>query len=131
MKVIIIQNLIIDWIYWHFFGATKNLLRIWGNFLKFSLNFFSVSLLIKTAFQPWKRISQSYMGLADFFENFQIFVLNSFSRLFGFLMRLIFLMVGLSVTFLIFILGFLLILIWILLPAIIFFGLILSIMLII
>lgn len=130
MIKIIENNLFFKWFVWHFKDAPGFILKALGNFLRFSLNYFSVFPLLRTLFHPWKRLSQGYRkGLANIGENFQVFVLNSFSRLIGFLFRSVVIIVGLIVTTFTFIVSVLAFLIWFILPFIITAGFLFSLLL--
>ncbi len=125
---VIRQNLFIKWIVWHFKEGPAQLLSIWSNFLRFSLEFFSIGILLKTWINPWRRLSESYRGgIVNISENIQVLILNTFSRFIGFLMRTIVIIVGIIFTFLVFLSGILALLIWILLPLLLIAGIIFSI----
>lgn len=129
---VIEQNLFIKWIVWHFKEGPIQLLSIWGNFLRFSLEFFSIGLLFKTWITPWKRLSESYEGgLVNISENIQVLILNTFSRFLGFLIRTIVIIIGLIFTLLVFLSGLLALILWLLLPIILIFGIIFSISIIV
>ena len=121
------QNLIIRWILWHFKYSPGNLIAIWGDFLRFSLEFFSIVPLLKTWISPWKRLSESYSGgLVNITENIQVLILNTFSRILGFLIRTIVIVFGLLFTALVFISGIVAFVLWLLLPLIFIAGIIFS-----
>lgn len=124
------DNLFFKWFIWHFKDAPGFILKAAGNFLRFSLNYFSVFPLFRTLFHPWKRLSEGYRkGLANIGENFQVFVLNSFSRLIGFLFRSAVIIVGLIVTTITLVASVLVFLIWFILPFIIVVGFLFSLLL--
>lgn len=125
------NNLFYSWLVWHFKDAPLGILNGWKNFLKFSLDFFSIFPLLKTLFAPWKRISESYEGLGDLTQSLEAFILNSFSRFLGFLVRSFLILIGVFFTSIIFIVGAFIFLIWFFVPILILFGLIVSFALII
>jgi len=49
----------INFLYWHYIKGTTQVIKAWFNFTQFGLHFFSVPLLLKTFFHPWKRVHQS------------------------------------------------------------------------
>ncbi len=121
------QTLITQILTWHFIDAPSAILSGWSDFLKFSIDFFSITALIKTIFKPWKRVAQEYSGgIGNLSENAQVFILNTFSRIIGTFIRLFLIVVGIIATFLIFIGGLFLFLIWFFIPVIIVGGLIFS-----
>ncbi len=122
---VIKQNLLIKWAFWHFREAPADLLSIWGNFLRFSVEFFSIIPLIKTLITPWQRLAEPYKsGLVNLPFNFQVFLLNSFSRFLGFLVRSIVIIIGTVITIIVFIAGLICFVVWFVLPILIFAGII-------
>ncbi len=117
-KIILIQ-----FIGWHFFEMPVHILKVWKNFLKFNLNYFSIPLLIQTFFSPWRRHSESYGKGFDFQKWFEAFGFNLVARGVGMIMRTILIIVGLVVQIFIFVAGLSVLLIWIILPALFLFGL--------
>ncbi len=126
------KNLFFRWLAWHFKSAPAGILRAWRNFLRFSLEFFSIKASLKTLFSPWKRITEPYReGLANLTENLQALLLNSFSRFLGFLVRIVLITIGLVFTGLVLLFGLILFLVWFVLPLLIVAGIVVSLILII
>ena len=112
-----------QWISWQFFDVPKNILKAWKNFLNFGLYYFSIPLLIKTFFSPWRRYKWSYGKGFDIGKYFEAFVSNLISRILGAILRFFLIIIGLLFeTFIIFA-GFFVFLGWLILPIILFFGL--------
>jgi len=109
------MNLISQYIQWHFFDMAREIKKGWTNYLKFYLNFFSIPLLLKTLFSPWRRYQWPY-GHFSISGYIYTFVSNMFSRIIGAFLRLILIVVGLFVEFFIFIFGGLFFLFWLTLP---------------
>ncbi len=104
---------------WHYLAANKFLWQVWRNFIEFGLHIFSVKLILKTLFTPWRRVEVKKQGagfsLSEWFENFTF---NLISRAVGFFVRLIFIFGGLLFTLSFFFIGAVLILVWqLLLPV--------------
>ncbi len=117
----------VKWLVWHFKDAPKAMFFAWRDIFKFSFEFFSIAPLLKTIFKPWKRISDPYSGgIVNIVENLQAFILNSFSRLLGFLIKTVVIIAGLVFITLFFVFAVSTFLIWIILPIIIITGLFLS-----
>lgn len=75
---------------------------------------FSIGLLIKTLFQPWRRII-TYPG-AGLNAHFHALIDNSLSRLVGFVVRIVVLFAALVTTILLSLLGLIELIIWPLMP---------------
>ncbi len=132
MVVKIKENLFYELFIWHFKGAPLVIFKTWSNFLKFGLRYFSIPLLLKTIFYPWKRISESYRGgIANFSENLEILILNTFSRFLGFIIKTILIFFGLLFLFFVFITGLIAFLAWIIFPFFVLFGILIGIALLI
>lgn len=104
---------------WHYSRAFKDLLHTWANFFWFLIQFFSIPLLFRTLFSPFKRITdeQPHTGLEDFFETL---VMNVMSRIVGAIARLFILLIGVIVliTWCVLLIG--LLIFWLFAPAILF-----------
>jgi len=72
---------------WYFRDLPKKICHIWGNYLWFVRNYFSLSLLLKTFFSPWKRYYFTSKGRFDIGRWFGNFIFNSFSRIVGMILR--------------------------------------------
>lgn len=120
------RNILVQYFEWHFFDVPKEILRGWKNYLRFYSYFFSVSLLLKTLFSPWKRAAWSYGRGFSFKRYIETFISNIFSRFIGMFLRLILIIFALIVETLIILLGFLFYISWLCLPAVfilsLFFG---------
>ncbi len=110
------HNLIFKWINWHYFETPKNLLLAFWNFLVFNFNYFSVALLLRTFFSPWRKYRESYGRGFDPKVFVWAFVNNMISRGLGMVVRSVMILVGLILEVLIFFGGIVSLLIWIFLP---------------
>ena len=54
------ENILFEWLFWHFWEAPKGILKAWQNILAFNLEFFSIDLLFKTFFSPWRGFQWAY-----------------------------------------------------------------------
>lgn len=103
---------------WYYTEAIKNILKGWRNFIIFSLEYFSIPLLLKTLFAPWKRdITRRPRGL-DVKQLFESLVFNLISRGIGFIVRFLTIWVGILFFFLVIILGAVFFVVWLFLPLI-------------
>lgn len=103
--------------YWWFSVVPKKIIYIGSKSLKRAFEFFSISLLLKSLFSPWKRdeTDTSNMSLDD---RLRVLMMNVVSRLVGAVVRLGTIFVGLIIiiaTFLATLLG---VLIFIFIPVI-------------
>lgn len=115
--------IILDWLKWHFLEMPAFLTKVWKNYLDFATNYFSVPLLLKTFFSPWKRYSWAYPKGLDFGEVFGTFISNVFSRFIGAFIRIFLILAGFAFQIFVIIAGFIVLIFWIFMPVIIFFGL--------
>ena len=120
------QGILSLWIAWNFFDMPKNLLNVWNNYFSFTLNYFSITLLLKTLISPWHKDVGRYPRGFDVKIYFEIFVSNLFSRIIGAIIRIILIFVGISALTLVFFLGLFIFLAWLISPILLIFGLFLS-----
>ena len=104
---------------WHYTTGLLDCLRLLANFLWFVYHFFSVSVIARTLFSPWRRLSEAYRGGFDPERALETFIVNLLMRVFGFVIRAMFLVVALAVLIAVFVLGLLLALFFFLAPLII------------
>lgn len=78
---------------------------------------FSVSLLLRTLFDPWKRDAVTTEGSLQ--TVYQVWLNNLVSRFVGFMVRFLTILVGLFLTILFFMVAILFFLAWLILPIII------------
>ena len=116
------HNIFSQWLSWQFFDMPREILKAWKNFLKFNLNYFSVSLLIKTLFSPWRRIQASYGKGFDIGRYFSAFASNMIFRFLGAIVRSFLIFIALLVELLIVVLGIIAIFGWLALPVFLIFG---------
>jgi len=103
---------------WYYGEATKNILTAWKNYIIFALHYFSIPLLLRTLFAPWKRdITVRPHGL-DFKKIFEYISFNAISRGLGFLVRFFTIIFGIIFFFAVIVFGALFSVIWLFLPPI-------------
>lgn len=103
---------------WHYGRAFADIFHIWMNFLWFVFNFFSISALIETFFDPWKRMGESYPRGFDIAGVISTFVVNTLMRAVGIMVRLIVLCIGLAFAVVIFATGITIVVLWALMPIV-------------
>jgi hypothetical protein len=104
----------------------KFLLGVWKNYILFASNYFSLPDLIKSLFSPWRKYKWNYPKSFDVAEFFSTLISNTFSRLLGFIMRIVLVVVGVSFQILVITAGFVIFIIWVLLPFMIIYGFLFS-----
>lgn len=79
---------------WHYTRAFRDMYVAWGNMSFAVLNFFSVPLLLRTFFSPWKRMEDTPRegDVEDFFGSLLV---NLLSRLVGVFIRFWLILMGL------------------------------------
>jgi hypothetical protein len=124
------KNIIIQYLVWHFFDLSKEIIKAWKNFLLFNLNYFSIFLLLKTFFSPWRKYQWSYGRGFDPKRYLEAFFSNSISRILGAIIRSFLIVIGLLAELFIFLVGLFIFLAWLFLPFLIIISLIISIKLV-
>ena len=104
---------------WHYSAAFKSIWRIWMNFLWFVNNLFSITLLLRTLFAPWRRIQEE--GEVGFNPErwAEKLIANTMSRFIGACIRLPVIILGASGLLATIIGGVCFYVIWVLAPVII------------
>lgn len=116
------STLFFRYLKWHFVDAPGDILKGWGNILWFNLHFFSVPLLLRTYFAPWRRITWSYGKGFDIGRYLNVFFSNLISRILGAFMRTFLIAAGLVGELFFLAIGFAVFLLWLALPALIVFA---------
>lgn len=106
------------YIRWHYGRALKDFYSNWLIFIEASFTYFSVSLLLKTLFAPWKRLQDEYKEGFHPKEFFQTAIINFIMRLVGFVCRGAVIILGIFVTTTIFIAGIFSFFLWLLFPIV-------------
>ena len=112
------QDILIQWLSWHFFEAPASILKAWKNFLLFNLNYFSVPLLLKTYLSPWRKYTVSYSRGFDFARYAEALLSNAIFRILGAIIRTFLIVIGLIFEILILIAGTIVFFSWLFLPFI-------------
>jgi|SRR3989344_2850530 len=117
------ENILSQWVVWQFFEMPGVLLRVWNNYLIFATNLFSLPLLLKTFFSPWRRYKWRYPKGFDLGEFFSTLISNVFSRFMGALMRIFLIIAGILFQIFVGAAGAIVFVAWLLMPPIIITGL--------
>ncbi len=116
------RNIFIQYLVWHFGDTLKGILRGWQNCLKFNLNYWSVLLLLRTWFSPWRRYRYSYGKGFSFSKYFEVFTFNTASRVIGAIMRSVLIILGLLTESVVVLAGVIVALFWLILPPLLIGG---------
>ena len=116
------KNIFFDWISWQFYEVPKFLFQVWNNYFLFATNLFSVPLLLKTFFAPWRRNNWRYPKGFDVVEFFNTLISNTFSRLLGALMRVVLIITGILFQIFVALAGLVIFVGWLILPFAVIFG---------
>lgn len=117
------MNIFLQALVWQFFDMPRAILVGWKNFLLFNLNYFSIILLLKTYFSHWHKYYYSYERVFEFWKNTEVFIFNMMSRIIGAMVRTFIIVIGTISEVLIFLLGIIIFLGWLILPFLLVFGL--------
>jgi hypothetical protein len=113
------QNILIQVVVWWILETPKKIISAWKNFLRFNLNYFSVSLLLRTLFSPWRKY-EVYRGRGfNIGKYIETFFSNLIFRLIGALLRSALIAAGLIAEALILLAGVFVFSAWIASPLII------------
>lgn len=112
------HNILVQSVDWYLRDQPRLILRAWRNFLKFNLEYFSIPLLLKTFFSPWRRYVWSYGRRFNFRIYLEAFVSNSISRTLGAILRFFLILIGIFLEILIFFGGIIVLVVWFLWPLI-------------
>lgn len=116
------QDIITAWLQWHFLQMPKFLFKVWGNYFSYVTDFFSVPLLLKTLFSPWRRYQWSYPKNFDIQEFFLSFFSNIISRFLGAIVRTVLIIFGFLAQLMFILMGGIMLILWILFPLVILSG---------
>ncbi len=103
---------------WHYGRALADMRRVWENILWFLFNFFSIGLLARTLFKPWRRLGEPRTGVKGIEAFFSRMVIGAAMRILGFFLRAVIIVTGVIVLALAALWGFAFFILWILLPLI-------------
>lgn len=78
-----------NYLSWHFNKAPRFILKLIGNYIFFVGHFFSVKIILKTLFSPWKRevLTEKTPGF-DLSKFLNLLTFNILSRIIGFIVRI-------------------------------------------
>jgi hypothetical protein len=111
----------IQYLLWHYSRALRDMVGIWGNYLWFIGNLFSVKTLFRTLIQPLKLIEEEKGNLvADPARFAQNLLVNIIMRLVGLCARLILILIACVLWVVLLFGGVMIFLLWLVLPVALF-----------
>lgn len=116
------QNIFLQTLEWQYLDVPVFILRVWRNYLRFYLNYFSIHLLIRTLFAPWRRYKWSMGRGFDIGRWVEATISNTISRVLGAIMRTSLILVGIIIELFVFISGVFIFVLWLILPFLIIGG---------
>ncbi|MCX6764225.1 MAG: hypothetical protein NTU58_00745 [Candidatus Nealsonbacteria bacterium] len=112
------QSIILQFLIWYLIDKPGAILKAWRNLLLFNLNYFSILLLLKTFFSPWRKYKWPYCRGFDFKIYLEAFFSNAIMRFIGASLRLFLIIFGIILEFFIILIGISALIIWFFLPFI-------------
>ena len=88
-------TIISDYLYWHYTTALTGFVRLYKNFWWFLVQFFSLHQLLSSLFTPYKRMTEPRGASLSLSAWFSYLVINTVSRLLGFIIRITIICTGL------------------------------------
>jgi len=89
------SSILVEYIKWHYGGAITNYVRLVRTGRDFILYFFSLPLLLRTLFSPYKRIQEPRTRRFSFEDWAGQIIINALSRIIGFILRISIIILGL------------------------------------
>ena len=120
------KNVILRFWAWYYTDAIKSLVKIWHNFIVFVREYYSIPLLLRTLFYPWRHDITKYGRGFSFKNFFETLSFNMISRGIGFTVRFFTVILGLVSLIGVIILGLIALILWIILPITLLFFIILG-----
>lgn len=111
------MDTVLQFIPWHYTKGLELFITVWMSYLELVVHYFSLPLLLKTTFAPWKRLveSDNTPGF-DIGKYFETAIFNGISRVIGAIVRLCLFVAGIVLIFLTLIFGTIGIFSWIIIP---------------
>jgi uncharacterized membrane protein len=98
---------------WHYSTALADLISFWENYLWFILNYFSIKLILRTLFKPYRHLTELTRTQDNKKE---LKIVTALAGIFGSVIRVVTVVVGILTFLLAFSLGLFIFLLWLILP---------------
>ena len=109
--------MLLDFSFWYYTRAFRDIFAVWFNFMWFIVHFFSIPLLLRTLFAPWKRITDESRpkSIEDFLATH---LMNVMSRVLGAMARVAVIACGVLFLFIGILALFFVLALWVCLPVV-------------
>ena len=121
------KSIIINWFEWYLIDAPFFIIKTFKDILAFNFNFFSIGFLFKTMFCYWHNYNWFHERSSGPLNYINILFGNFVSRVLGGFVRFLTIIIGVVFGFSLFLLGGLVLVVWILIPFIMILSFILGI----
>lgn len=98
-------QLVFSYIKWHYSRAYLEIMAHTRNAVSFFYHFFAIGALWKNLFSPWRMLGERYKKGINIEAFFETLVVNTLMRFVGFLVRIVFIVIGLISILISFIIG--------------------------
>lgn len=115
------MSVFFDYFVWHYRYALPHLFSIFGEFVRFFFNLFSIKLFLLTLLKPLFGVQGSFEK-QDVSEVVALFAANIMMRVVGFVLRVVLIVVGLSLIFVTVVVALFASVVWFLLPVLLGFS---------
>lgn len=112
------QNIFWQFLEWYFIDQSLLIFKAWKNYLRFNFEYFSIPLLLRTFFSPWRRYIWAYGRGFNFKRYLDAFVSNAIFRGLGAVLRFFLIIIGIILETAIFLAGIVVLILWLFLPFI-------------
>lgn len=113
------HNIFRQFLEWYFIDQSLLIFKAWINYLRFNFEYFSIPLLLKTFFSPWRRYIWSYGRGFNFKRYLDAFVSNAIFRGLGAILRFFLIVIGIILEAFVFLAGIIVLALWFFSPFII------------
>ncbi len=114
-------GLALYYVVWHYSQAVLDLLGIVRNFLWFFKEFFSIALLAKTLFSPFRRLNEERKVGFDLGALFEKIMVNTLMRVVGIVLRATLILLGIACMLATLVFGLAFLIAWLLAPLMLLF----------
>lgn len=107
------ENAAVLFLRWLFVESTAKVFKTWMFFLRFGMDIFSIPLLVRTFWYPWRRYFTGYPKGFNPALIFESFFGNIMSRVIGMILRIFFILLGIVFDAFIFVIGLVALALWV------------------